>query len=106
MRAPDAYFHEVLYRTLLDLGAISDLLSMETPFLEGYLKKFGGLHNVSAPGGPLLPLNPSQVAQASSFMLLSACRCVALSSANLLQHPLACGHLLQLRGRRRLWPPC
>ncbi|KAK9837777.1 hypothetical protein WJX74_004885, partial [Apatococcus lobatus] len=61
MRAPDAYFHEVLYRTLLDMGAISDLLSMETPFLEGYLKKFGGLHDVSAPGGPLLPLNPSQV---------------------------------------------
>lgn len=61
MRASDPYFHEVLYRTLLELGAISDLLSMETPFLEDYLKKSGGLHNVSAPGGPLLPLNPVQV---------------------------------------------
>lgn len=68
MRASDPYFHEVLYQTLLELGAISDLLSMETPFLEDYLKKSGGLHNVSAPGGPLLPLNPVQVIQLSQIL--------------------------------------
>ena len=61
-RARDPFWHEVLYGTLVELGATRQLLALDgaAPQLEAYLRSHGGLTGV-APGVPVGPLSPSQV---------------------------------------------
>ena len=80
----------------------------KTPFLEGYLKKYGGLHHVSAPGGPLLPLNPlsgsSSVLSHAALVYRNAYHRFPSSSTTLITSTTYMGLLLQLRVHRQLSP--
>ncbi len=51
-RSADAYAHAVLFATLVDLSADSDLLGLDgaSPHLESYLRQEGGLAAMSAGG--------------------------------------------------------
>lgn len=70
--AEDPYLHEVLYNTLIDLQATSDLLALDTSYLEKHLKTNGGLPS-GVVEGPIGPLTPSQVAP-YTWLRLSAPR--------------------------------
>lgn len=61
-RARDPFWHEVLYGTLVEVGAVRQLLELDAvaPQLESYLRSQGGLVG-SPPGAPIGPLSPIQV---------------------------------------------
>ncbi|KAL4425159.1 hypothetical protein ABPG77_008264 [Micractinium sp. CCAP 211/92] len=59
--APDPCWHASLYRTLVQLRAVKELLSLDTPHLEGYLIRAGCLLG-AASGTSVGPLSASQVA--------------------------------------------
>ncbi|PSC67210.1 nuclear pore complex NUP155 [Micractinium conductrix] len=59
--APDPWFHASLYATLVQCSAIKELLSLDTPHLEAYLIRAGGLLGAT-PGASVGPLSASQVA--------------------------------------------
>ena len=61
VRARDPFWHEVLYGTLIDLGAVRELLELDgsAPGLEAYLRSHGGLTG-SVPGVPVGPLSSRQ----------------------------------------------
>lgn len=59
-RAEDPYFHEVLYATLIDARASRQLLQLDSPALERWLRGQGGL-DAAQPGIPIGPLQPGQV---------------------------------------------
>ncbi|KAL4426022.1 hypothetical protein ABPG75_010038 [Micractinium tetrahymenae] len=59
--SPDPCWHASLYRTLVQLSAVKELLSLDTPYLEAYLIRAGGLLG-AASGASVGPLSASQVA--------------------------------------------
>ncbi|EFN51092.1 hypothetical protein CHLNCDRAFT_141404 [Chlorella variabilis] len=59
--AADPLFHDALYATLVQLKAVKELLSLDTPYLEAYLIRGGGLLG-AAPGASVGPLSAGQVA--------------------------------------------
>ena len=59
--AQETYFQEVLYNTLIDLCAFSDLLDLDSPHLEKHLRANGGMPPSGILDGPIGPLEPSQV---------------------------------------------
>lgn len=61
VRARDPFWHEILYRTLIDLGAVRELLALDgsAPGLEAYLRSHGGLTG-AVPGVPIGPLSSTQ----------------------------------------------
>ncbi len=59
--APESYFHEVLYTTLIDLRAQSQLLGLDSPDLEKHLRTNGGMPPSGVLDGPIGPLTPGQV---------------------------------------------
>ncbi|PRW05942.1 nuclear pore complex Nup155 isoform B [Chlorella sorokiniana] len=59
--AQDPCFHDALYATLVQLRAVKELLALDTPYLEGYLVRAGGLLG-AASGAAVGPLSASQVA--------------------------------------------
>ena len=61
VRARDPFWHEVLYGTLIDLGAVRELLELDgsAPGLEAILRSHGGLTG-SVPGVPVGPLSSRQ----------------------------------------------
>lgn len=63
-KADDPYFHEVLYNTLVDAHATTQLLQLDNPRLERHLRSSGGLPERGGvpPGAPIGPLSPTQVA--------------------------------------------
>lgn len=65
-RARDPFWHEVLYGTLVELGAVRQLLELDgvAPQLESYLRSQGGLVG-GPPGAPVGPLSASQVRTAA-----------------------------------------
>eukprot|EP00887_Chlorella_sp_A99_P007116 scaffold2.g7116.t1 len=58
--ADDALWHEALYSTLLDAGAVRELLALDTPHLEGWLVRAGGLAGAAGGGARVGPLSPRQ----------------------------------------------
>ena len=62
-KTQDTHFHQALFLTLVDLGATGDLLALDTPGMERYLRSQGGL-SLSEPDQAdacIGPLEPSQV---------------------------------------------
>ncbi|KAI3427442.1 hypothetical protein D9Q98_010357 [Chlorella vulgaris] len=59
--AQDPHFHTCLYAALVELKAVKELLALDTPHLEPYLIRAGGLVG-AAPGAAVGPLSGSQVA--------------------------------------------
>ena len=59
--AGDPFFHEVVYSTLIDVGASRQLLGLDSrsAHLESFLRRAGGLEGTT-PGVPLPPLGPDQ----------------------------------------------
>ena len=62
VRARDPFWHEVLYGTLIGLGAVRELLELDgrAPGVEAYLRSHGGLTG-AVPGVPIGPLSSNQV---------------------------------------------
>ncbi len=58
-KAEDPYFHEVLYSTLIGARATPQLLQLDSPRLERWLRGQGGL-DAAQPGIPIGPLQPGQ----------------------------------------------
>ncbi len=68
--AGDPYFHDVLYSTLIDVGASRQLLGLDarSAHLEPFLRRASGLANAQA-GGMLGALQPEQVKTESLQMI-------------------------------------
>ncbi len=64
--ARDPFWHEVLYGTLIELGAVRELLELDgrAPGLEAYLRSHGGLTG-AVPGVPIGPLSSKQACSVS-----------------------------------------
>jgi hypothetical protein len=60
--AGDQFFHEVVYSTLIDVGASRQLLGLDSrsAHLESFLRRAGGLDGATS-GAPLPPLGPEKV---------------------------------------------
>lgn len=52
LRSGDQYLIQVLYSTLVDVGADEDLLANPSPALELYLRQEGGMGGQAAGGAP------------------------------------------------------
>lgn len=81
--AGDPFFHEVVYSTLIDVGAARQLLALDSrsAHLESFLRRAGGLDGTT-PGALLPPLGPQQVGCGrKSFSALACCsNCTAKRS--------------------------
>ena len=69
-KAPDRYFHEVLYNTLVELRAVPQMLELDNPHLERHLRTSGGLPPYKGPlqpGTAIGPLSPNQVSHYTLF---------------------------------------
>lgn len=65
-QAQDPLFQQSLFSTLMELGAVGELLNLDCPELHKYLRTKGGLpaSGPDRPDSSIGPLNPSQVKKA------------------------------------------
>ena len=95
VRARDPFWHEVLYGTLIDLGAVRALLDLDgnAPGLEAYLRSQGGLTG-AVPGVPAGPLSSRQ---ACSLPLVAVVQAVIRSRWRICAVSPLCSALSKLR---------